>query len=64
MGFGSGIFFFLGLGVLVLGPKRLHVLIGHMARARARFQEIAETFKFEVVEELDREHPEGPKPSL
>jgi hypothetical protein len=39
MGFGTEIFF-VGLGVLVLGPKGLHAMIGQVTRARARFEEI------------------------
>jgi Sec-independent protein translocase protein TatA len=63
MGFGTEILFFGALGVLVLGPKQLHTVIGHLARAKARFQEITQAFKSQLVEELD-EHPEKPKSSL
>ena len=64
MGFGTEIFFFVGLGVLVLGPKQVHSLIGHVTRARVRFEEITQAFKSELVEELDGEHPQRPKPSV
>ncbi len=33
MGFGTKILFMLMLGILVLGPKRLHTMLGHVARA-------------------------------
>ena len=64
MGFGTEILFFLALGILVLGPKRLHTVIGHVARAKARFEEATRAFQSEMVEELDSEHPNRPKPSL
>ena len=64
MGFGTEIFFFVALGVLVLGPKRLHTVIGHVTRARARFEEIAKAFKSRLAEELDTEHPGRPKSSV
>jgi len=61
MGFGTELFFFVALGVIVLGPKRLHTMIGHMARARARFEETTEAFKSQLGEELDDKHPEKPE---
>ena len=64
MGFGTEILFFAALGVLVLGPKRLHTAIGHVARAKARLEEVTKAFKSQLVEELDNEHPNRPKPSL
>ena len=64
MGFGTEIFFFVALGVIVLGPKRLHTVIGHVVRAKARFEETIEAFKSQLAEELDGEHPEGSKRSL
>jgi Sec-independent protein translocase protein TatA len=60
MGFGTEIFF-VGLGVLVLGPKGLHAMIGQVTRARARFEEITQAFKSQLIEEVDGEHPKGPK---
>ena len=61
MGLGTEIFFFVALGVIVLGPKRLHTMIGHMARARARFEETTEAFKSQLGEELGDKHPEKPE---
>ena len=63
MSFGAEIFFFIALGVIVLGPKRLQTLIGYVARARARFEESTQTLKSQLAEELDDEHPVGPKSS-
>jgi len=64
MSFGTEIFFFMALGVLVLGPKRLQAFIGHVIRAKHRFEEVTQAFKSQLAEELDGEHPEGPKRSL
>jgi Sec-independent protein translocase protein TatA len=57
LGFGTEILFIVALGVIVLGPKRLHTMIGHVARAKARFEETTEGFKSELAEELDDQHP-------
>jgi Sec-independent protein translocase protein TatA len=35
VGFGSEIIFVLVLGLLLLGPKRMHTMLGHVARAKA-----------------------------
>ena len=35
MGFGTEILFMLLFGLLVLGPKRLHAMLGHVARAKS-----------------------------
>ena len=64
MGFGAEVFFFVALGVLVLGPKRLHTMIGHVTRAKARLEEITQAIKSQLVEETNSEHPERPKRSL
>jgi Sec-independent protein translocase protein TatA len=61
LGFGTEILFIVALGVIVLGPKRLHTMIGHVARAKARFEETTEAFKSQIGEELDDAYPEKPK---
>jgi hypothetical protein len=38
-------------------------MIGHMARAKARFDETTQALKSHIAEELDDNHPEGPKSS-
>jgi uncharacterized repeat protein (TIGR03803 family) len=38
VGFGTEILFMLLLGLLVLGPKRLHAMLGHVARAKAELE--------------------------
>ena len=32
MGFGTEVLFMIALGLVVLGPKRLHAMLGHVAR--------------------------------
>jgi Sec-independent protein translocase protein TatA len=53
VGLGSEILFLLVLGLLTLGPKRLHTLIGHMARAKAQFEEASRGLKSQLEAELD-----------
>ena len=59
MGFGTEILFILVLGLLVLGPKHLHTLLGHVARAKAQFEEAGRGFKSQLAAELDAAHPHG-----
>ena len=59
MGFGTEILFILMLGLLVLGPKQLHTLLGHVARAKAQFEEASRDFKSQLAAELDATHQEG-----
>jgi Sec-independent protein translocase protein TatA len=44
VGFGGEIFFILALGFLLLGPKRLPAILGHVARARAQFKQATRSF--------------------
>jgi Sec-independent protein translocase protein TatA len=44
VGFGGEIFFILALGFLLLGPKRLPAILGHIARARAQFKHAKQSF--------------------
>jgi len=50
---GTEILFILVLGLLILGPKRLHTLIGHVARAKAQFEEARRGLKLQLEAELD-----------
>lgn len=56
MGFGTEILFILVLGLLVLGPKHLHTLLGHVARAKAQFEEASRGLKSQLAAELDASH--------
>ena len=53
MGFGTEILFMLALGALLLGPKRLHTLLRHVARARVQFEKASRSFKSQLEAELD-----------
>lgn len=54
MGFGSELLFLIGLGLLVLGPKRMHTLLGQLGRAKAKFDKATQDFKSQLTEELDK----------
>jgi len=53
MGFGTEILFILLLGLVVLGPKRLHAMLGHVARAKAELENAARGIKSQLATELD-----------
>ena len=53
MGFGMEILFVLILGLLVLGPKRLHTLLAHAARAKAELENATRGLKSQLAAELD-----------
>jgi Sec-independent protein translocase protein TatA len=59
VGFGTEILFVLLLGLLVLGPKQLHTLLGHVARAKAQFEEASRGFKAQLSAEFDAVPPKG-----
>jgi uncharacterized protein HemY len=42
-----------------LGPKQLHSLLGHVARAKAQFEEASRGFKSQLAAELDATHREA-----
>ena len=56
MGFGTEILFILVLGLLVLGPKRVHIMLEHVARAKTRFEMASNDFKSQLSAELDAVH--------
>ena len=53
MGFGIEILFLLILGLLVLGPKRLHTMLAHAARAKAELENAARGLKSQLAAELE-----------
>lgn len=53
---GTSILFLLVLGLIVLGPKRLHTMLGHAARAKVRYDEATRGFKSQLAAELNAEH--------
>ena len=56
MGFGVEILFVLMLGLLVLGPKQLHRLLGHLARVKSQLEEVSHDFKSQLTSELNGTH--------
>jgi Sec-independent protein translocase protein TatA len=56
VGLGTEVLFIFALGLLILGPRRLHTLIGHVARAKARFEEASRGLKSQFEAELDATH--------
>ena len=59
MGFGTEILFMLMLGLVVLEPKRLHAMLGHVARAKAELENATRGLKSQLGGELDAAHHEG-----
>lgn len=53
MGFGMEMLFVLVLGLLILGPKRLHTMLGHVARAKAELENATRSLKSQLAAELD-----------
>jgi Sec-independent protein translocase protein TatA len=51
--FGAEIFFIVALGFLLLGPKRLPAILGHVARAKAQFKHATQSFATELDPVLD-----------
>ena len=67
MGFGTEILFILLFGLVVLGPKRLHAMLGQVARAKAEFENAARGIKSQLATELDvtpRERKPDSSPEL
>ena len=59
MGFGIEILFILMLGLLVVGPKQLHVLLRHVARAKVQIEDAMHGFRSQLAAGLDAAHQEG-----
>jgi Sec-independent protein translocase protein TatA len=57
VGFGTEILFVLLLGLVVLGPKRLHAILGHVARAKAELEKATLGIKSHLGAELHDAHP-------
>ena len=52
MGFGTEILFMLMLGLVVLGPRRLHAMLGHVARAKAELENATREIKSQLGAEV------------
>jgi Sec-independent protein translocase protein TatA len=53
VGFGAEILFLLMLALVVLGPKQMHAMLGHAARAKAKFQDASRGLKSQLAAELE-----------
>jgi Sec-independent protein translocase protein TatA len=53
MGFGTEILFVLILGLLLLGPKRMHTMLAHVARAKAELENATRGLKSQLAAELE-----------
>ena len=53
MGFGMEILFVLMLGLLILGPKRLHTILVHLSQAKAELQNATRGLRSQLAAELD-----------
>jgi Sec-independent protein translocase protein TatA len=58
VGLGTEILFMAVLGLLVLGPKQLHTLSRHVARAKVQFEQASRGLKSQLAAELDAAHQE------
>jgi hypothetical protein len=52
MGFGTGLPLFVALGFLVLGPKRMHAMLGHLANAKGELEKASRGLKSQITAEL------------
>ena len=53
MGFGVAMLFVLAFGHLVLGPKRLHIMLAYVERARAELENATRRLQSQLDAELD-----------
>lgn len=53
MGFGMELMFMLVLGLSILGPKRLHTMLAHVARAKAELENATRGLKSQLAAEFD-----------
>ena len=56
MGFGSELLFVVALGLLLLGPKRLNLVLRQLARVKAELLEASRNFKSQITTELEASH--------
>jgi len=56
VGLGAEILFMVALGGLLLGPKRLHAVLGNVARAKAQFEKASRNLKSQLEAELEARH--------
>lgn len=59
MGFGGELLILLALGFVVLGPKQMQKMLGHIARAKAEFDEATRGFTSQLKNELEAPAKDG-----
>jgi Sec-independent protein translocase protein TatA len=59
VGLGTEILFILTLGLLVLGPKQLHTVLKHVARAKVELENATRGLKSQLAAELDAAPRDG-----
>lgn len=59
MGFGMEMLFVLALGLLILGPKRLHTILLHVARTKSELQNATRGLRSQLAAELDASREPG-----
>ena len=59
MGFGTEVLFIIALGLVVLGPKRMHAMLGHVARAKTELENAARGKKCQLAAELEAAPVDG-----
>jgi Sec-independent protein translocase protein TatA len=59
MGFGTEILLIVLLGFVVLGPRRMHAMLGHVARAKAELENAARGIKSQLATELNAASGDG-----
>jgi Sec-independent protein translocase protein TatA len=59
VGVGTEILFMITLGLVVLGPKRVHSMMGHVARAKTELESATRSLKSQLGAELDEPVPTG-----
>jgi Sec-independent protein translocase protein TatA len=53
VGFGTELLFIVALGLVVLGPKRLHIVLAHVARAKAELDKASRGINFQLAAQLE-----------
>jgi Sec-independent protein translocase protein TatA len=56
-GLGTGLPLFVAFGFLLLGPKRMHAMLGQLARAKAEFDKAGCGLKSQLTAELEGSPP-------
>ena len=54
-GFGTELLLFCGLGYVILGPKRMHAILQHIARAKVEFEKTQREIRSQLATGLDAE---------